>query len=487
MSFRPLLRPGLRVVPQPDGGARVVDPPAGLSLDLPAAAAPLLALLDGHLDADEALKVSGAPEDVGGLALRSLALSGCLLGTDEEGRRRRVEARAADEADGPFRLAAGTRFECGACGACCRTVDFGPLTREEMDRLAGAAFVQADPALRGAPLFARADDPADPLGRAHWVLARREGGACVFLDDAGRCRVHLELGPEARPLGCRLFPFEVQRTTDGVVVSDGLGCATFSASAAAGEPVYARFAGLRPVLGEAARRAPRAAGDGVRLGSGVVAPAALVRLATSRALEVMDAAPGPWRAGAAAALGALASFEALVLGEPLGPGLGERVVERLWATPLDVLAAGPDGVPPVAETTAALARLLERLAPVADLPPGAAPLVGDDGPLDEALRVGLRQRLHGLAPRGERRPWRRRRPGPSPRPPLVAAAAGARAASRGDARPTSTTSTPSSRRSCALRGPRALATLRAAEDDATLVLLGGVGLAEAAPAAGGRA
>lgn len=481
MSFRPVLRPGLRLLPQVDGGVSVEDPPSGVALVVGPDAAGLLALLDGHLDAAQALAVSGVDPAAGDRALRSLALCGCLLGVDEDARRRRVEARASGTTDAevaPFRFASDTRFECGRCGACCRTVDFGPLTREEMDRLARAQFVQADPALRQAPLFVREDDPDDPLGRSTWRLARREDGACVFLDEAGRCRVHVEMGRAARPLGCQAFPFVVRRTSDGVVVADGLECATFSTSAAAGEPVYARFDALRPVLRAAARRAAPPERDGVRMACGVTVPAAHARLAVGRAIEVMDATPGGWLAGASAALGALAAHDALLLAEPLGPGLPERVVQRLWATPLEVLAEGPDGAPAHVDVAGAWRRVLDRVARA--VLPAWAEALDDDAPLDPgvdaALRRALRQRLHGLPLEAEG----------ALAPAVVgalAATALTRARARGLARAQGRAPTlgdldlaqPAVTR--ALRQDAARAALREREDDLTTILSGGASLA----------
>jgi Fe-S-cluster containining protein len=394
----------------------VTDPAAGVGVDAGPEVAPLLRVLEGHLSAAQALAVSGAPPAAGDVLLRSLAMTGLLLGADDGARARRVEARAAGRAHAdaaPFRLARETRFECGACGACCRTdpAAFGALTRAEMDRLAAAPFVRDDPALRAGPLFVLREEPeaTDGAPRASFTLARSASGACVFLDASGRCRVHLELGPQAKPLGCQLFPFVVQPTSDGLVVADGLGCATFSTSAAAGPPIYERFDALRPLLREAARRARPLERVSVRLASGVVVAGPHARLALSRAVEVLDAAPGGWLAGASAALGALACHDALVLGEALEPGLAERVIDRLWTTSLEALAAGPDGAPGAEVAATSLARLLARvrdaLAP--DAPDlvrraaaraaerGAPPALHDDA-LDAALRRALRQRLHGL-------------------------------------------------------------------------------------------
>lgn len=404
MSFRPVLRAGLVHRAAEDGGVLVEDPPAGIAVRAGPVVAPLLRVLDGHLGLDDALRVAGVPRAEGERLVRSLAFTGLLLGVDEDGRRARVEARAAGAAHAeraPFRFAVGTRFECGACGACCTTdgVDV-PLTRAEMDRLAGLApgplFVQRPAAVEG-----------DPAERSAWFLARDARGACVLLAPSGACRVHEALGPEAKPLGCRLFPWTVRPTPDGVVVADSTRCATFSTSSAQGPPVYEAFDALRPVLREAARRLPVATAA-VRLGCGVTVTEAHARLAVSRAVEALDARGGTWLEGAGAALGALANHEALVLEEPLGPGLPGRVIDRLWAAPLEHLAAGPEGAPSADAVSAALVRLMRQARAV----PGAADdelvrrtferaaletlAVAEDAEVDAALRRALRQRLHGL-------------------------------------------------------------------------------------------
>jgi lysine-N-methylase len=38
-------------------------------------------------------------------------------------------------------------------------------------------------------------------------MAHRADGACVFLDDDGKCRIHARFGEPAKPLPCRLYPF----------------------------------------------------------------------------------------------------------------------------------------------------------------------------------------------------------------------------------------------------------------------------------------
>ena len=40
-------------------------------------------------------------------------------------------------------------------------------------------------------------------------LGHLADGACVFLDPAGRCRIHAKFGEAAKPLACRLYPLVI--------------------------------------------------------------------------------------------------------------------------------------------------------------------------------------------------------------------------------------------------------------------------------------
>jgi Fe-S-cluster containining protein len=55
------------------------------------------------------------------------------------------------------------------------------------------------------------------------VLPARHEGACVFLN-GNLCSVHAEMGVEAKPLGCRQFPFLYQPTPDGIFVGVSFYC-----------------------------------------------------------------------------------------------------------------------------------------------------------------------------------------------------------------------------------------------------------------------
>ncbi|MCH7592212.1 MAG: YkgJ family cysteine cluster protein [Planctomycetes bacterium] len=97
---------------------------------------------------------------------------------------------------------AGQRWSCHSCGMCCRTL-VGHLLDHEGERLEQQGWADK---LGVAPVVR--------VGRGY-ALNKRPDGACVFLDADNRCRIHTELGEEAKPLACRIFPFSVRPTRDG--------------------------------------------------------------------------------------------------------------------------------------------------------------------------------------------------------------------------------------------------------------------------------
>lgn len=93
------------------------------------------------------------------------------------------------------------RWSCHSCGLCCRTL-VGHLFDDERARLDEQGWANR----LGVAPYVR-------VGRGH-ALNKRADGACVFLNDDNGCRIHAELGEEAKPLACRIFPFSVRRTDD---------------------------------------------------------------------------------------------------------------------------------------------------------------------------------------------------------------------------------------------------------------------------------
>ena len=101
----------------------------------------------------------------------------------------------------------GACFDCQGTGACCRWFDLGGVPEAEVEALErlGARRLVPD----GGPFAHRGED-----GGSAYTL-RVEDGACVFQDDAGRCRVHAELGVRHKPSMCRLFPLRLFDTPFG--------------------------------------------------------------------------------------------------------------------------------------------------------------------------------------------------------------------------------------------------------------------------------
>lgn len=93
-------------------------------------------------------------------------------------------------------------WDCHASGDCCRQGYIVSLTDEERKRIEAQGW-DRDRDLDGLEPFVR----YGPLGRRRWRLGQRADGACVFLGENGRCRIHERFGYDTKPLPCRLFPF----------------------------------------------------------------------------------------------------------------------------------------------------------------------------------------------------------------------------------------------------------------------------------------
>jgi Fe-S-cluster containining protein len=99
-------------------------------------------------------------------------------------------------------------FHCRQCGACCRVPGRVHLLHGEETSLARCLGLDVlDFTARCAAL---APD------RRGLVLKDKPNGACILLDDAGRCTAHA-----AKPRQCRDFPFS-WRNADSAAVCPGL-------------------------------------------------------------------------------------------------------------------------------------------------------------------------------------------------------------------------------------------------------------------------
>jgi lysine-N-methylase len=112
---------------------------------------------------------------------------------------------------------AAQRYGCHGCGDCCR--DFTVQLRE------------ADLAkLRAQRWEERLGVPVTTEFRGRRFLAQRADGACVFLGEGGRCRIHAEFGLEEKPLACQMFPFVLAPDARRVRAGVSFACASVLAS-----------------------------------------------------------------------------------------------------------------------------------------------------------------------------------------------------------------------------------------------------------------
>ena len=97
------------------------------------------------------------------------------------------------------------QWDCHHCTACCRNTTI-QLNADDLRRLEQQRWDQ-HPEFRGVQTVRR----SLALGGAK-VLAHKADGSCVFLTEAGLCRIHEVFGADAKPFMCRLFPLQVVTT-----------------------------------------------------------------------------------------------------------------------------------------------------------------------------------------------------------------------------------------------------------------------------------
>jgi Fe-S-cluster containining protein len=146
------------------------------------------------------------------------------------------------------------RFSCTGCGRCCRRGWVIHFPAADKERLAAHPWTdsQTDPgAAQSLPLFVR-------QGRS-WRFGLDGEGACRFLDSRARCRIHGELGYEAKVLACRLYPLYFVHTDDGVRVGAHFSCPAVASRT--GPPLREDPEGLRALLADVERESPPAEVD----------------------------------------------------------------------------------------------------------------------------------------------------------------------------------------------------------------------------------
>jgi lysine-N-methylase len=125
-------------------------------------------------------------------------------------------------------------WSCHGCTACCRGAMMIELSDEEKRRIEGQHWTKADGV-----------DPATMIvaEKGHFRLGHQSDGACVFLDAAGRCRIHSRFGEPAKPRACRLYPLTLHPVAKKLVVGVRFSCP--SAAANSGKPLADQLNALR--------------------------------------------------------------------------------------------------------------------------------------------------------------------------------------------------------------------------------------------------
>ncbi|MBX7103408.1 MAG: YkgJ family cysteine cluster protein [Gemmataceae bacterium] len=119
-------------------------------------------------------------------------------------------------------------WDCHECGQCCREYTIH-VTDAERQRIADQGWAKR-PEFADTPLVVR-----DGFLSDRWRLNHRQDGGCVFLNEAGRCRIHIEFGGTQKPLACQVYPYVLNPVGDHWRVGVRFACP--SATANKGRPI----------------------------------------------------------------------------------------------------------------------------------------------------------------------------------------------------------------------------------------------------------
>jgi lysine-N-methylase len=125
-----------------------------------------------------------------------------------------------------FELPAGQNWSCHGCSDCCRGQLLIVLSAEEKQRIEQQNWTAVEGVDSSKMIVA---------GLNHYRLGHQADGACVFLDPAGRCRIHAKFGEAAKPLACRLYPLVIHPAGKKLLVGLRFSCP--SAAANKGKPM----------------------------------------------------------------------------------------------------------------------------------------------------------------------------------------------------------------------------------------------------------
>lgn len=98
-------------------------------------------------------------------------------------------------------------YSCITCGKCCRLWDV-PVTKTEKEKIEK---------LKISGLPAEIKKCFRPDRKRKIFLIEKHRGKCVFLNEDNLCLIHKVHGEAAKPLACRLYPFDVFNWKDGAI------------------------------------------------------------------------------------------------------------------------------------------------------------------------------------------------------------------------------------------------------------------------------
>jgi lysine-N-methylase len=93
-------------------------------------------------------------------------------------------------------------WDCQGCSACCRHYHVSVST-EERQRIEGQGW-ENEPEFQGVQMFVRV---GGWFSGSSYRLNQHPDGACVFLGQDNRCRIHNRHGSAAKPFACRIYPY----------------------------------------------------------------------------------------------------------------------------------------------------------------------------------------------------------------------------------------------------------------------------------------
>jgi len=128
------------------------------------------------------------------------------------------------------------KWTCHNCSICCRGTTF-LLSDDDLQQLRQQRW-EEHPDFRGTRILVR----VGLLGR-RYRLNKRSDGSCIFLMDDGLCRIHKDYGEPAKPLVCRMFPYQLVPMDRTAVVTLRRYCPSVATDR--GQPLVEQMATVR--------------------------------------------------------------------------------------------------------------------------------------------------------------------------------------------------------------------------------------------------